>query len=89
MVGISKSEINKQKRDRGGVLHFASSQGFDSVLPLLNISAVSLANNHILDCNKAGFEKTINKLDAIGIKYTGAGYEHRNLEPVTLSLIHI
>ena len=40
--------------------------------------AVTLANNHILDYGKQGFENTINTLKDKGIKYIGAGCEKDN-----------
>ena len=39
----------------------------------LNLSLVSIANNHVYDLLEDGFNKTINFLDENGIKYIGAG----------------
>jgi hypothetical protein len=42
----------------------------------LNISAVSLANNHVLDLSEEGFETTLKLLESNKIRHCGAG---RNL----------
>ena len=36
--------------------------------------AVSLANNHVVDCGRPGLRQTMGSLDAAGIAYTGAGH---------------
>ncbi|MDD2230748.1 MAG: CapA family protein [Candidatus Cloacimonetes bacterium] len=40
----------------------------------MNISAVSLANNHISDLGEEGFQNTLDILDEMGIAYFGAGH---------------
>lgn len=42
------------------------------LLKYLNINAVSLANNHLYDYGKKGFEETIKTLDKNGIEWFGA-----------------
>jgi poly-gamma-glutamate synthesis protein (capsule biosynthesis protein) len=40
--------------------------------------AVCLANNHIIDYGKKGFEDTLKTLEGDGVKYFGAGYSRDN-----------
>lgn len=47
---------------------------FLSNLPL----AVNLANNHIMDYGESAFNDTLDRLDEMGIKYFGAGFEKDN-----------
>lgn len=54
-----------------------------NLLKKLNLNAVTLANNHILDYGKEGLFETINYLEAIQISYTGAGSNrNRASQPV-------
>jgi len=43
-----------------------------------NPTAVTLANNHVLDYGKKGFENTLSTLKEKGIKYAGAGCDDDN-----------
>jgi len=45
------------------------------VLQTLNVIAVNLANNHIMDWEKAGLESIISLLHNADIKYFGAGFD--------------
>jgi len=51
-----------------------------SVLQTLGVSLVSLGNNHALDYGEAALEETVERLDAAGIRWVGAGrnYEEAN-----------
>ncbi len=53
-------------------------------LQFLNIGCVSLANNHIYDCKLSGLKKTIELLDELKIKHTGAGWKPEHIEPVII-----
>jgi hypothetical protein len=55
-----------------------------TILPLLNVSAVSLANNHIFDYGSNGLMETIRILKNLNIKYSGAGCFREGLNPVIL-----
>ncbi|MGM0613687.1 MAG: CapA family protein, partial [Bacteroidota bacterium] len=54
----------------------------EELLTLLNVSCVSLANNHIYDCKMSGLKATIGILDKLGIKHTGAGWKKDHTDPV-------
>lgn len=64
--------------------HFANPIATKEVLQMLNISCVSLANNHIFDCKMSGLKETINLLDSNGIMHTGAGWLDAHVKPVTI-----
>lgn len=66
--------------------HFADLEATRQVLGLLNIGMVSLANNHVYDLKMGGLKATINLLDKLGIKHTGAGWKEEHVEPVIISL---
>ena len=42
----------------------------------LNVDLVTLANNHVLDHGKKGFDSTIKTLNSANIPYVGAGYTY-------------
>ncbi|MBN2755415.1 MAG: CapA family protein [Candidatus Goldbacteria bacterium] len=45
-------------------------------------NTVSIANNHMLDCNYTGVSQTIKNLDELGVMHAGAGYNREHaLEP--------
>ena len=52
------------------------------LLSLLNISCVSLANNHIYDYKLSGLRATIDLLDELDIKHTGVGWKRTQVEPL-------
>ena len=56
----------------------------ESLLKILNIGCVSLANNHIYDFKMQGLISTINILDELGIYHTGAGWKPEHLDPVII-----
>ncbi|MFL5260984.1 MAG: CapA family protein, partial [Anaeromyxobacteraceae bacterium] len=45
------------------------------------VDLVSVANNHMLDQGRAGFEETLRELDAAGMPYVGAGEAGREAGP--------
>lgn len=76
------SERNEQKK----IIHAGDAQITEMMLKRLNIGCVSLANNHIYDCMMDGLMATINLLDKMGIRHTGAGWKKEHVEPVILDL---
>ena len=77
---IETDERNKNKSH----FHYAGKKVTRDVLQMLNICCVSLANNHIYDCKMSGLTATIQILDELNIKYTGAGWKKEQLDPVIL-----
>jgi poly-gamma-glutamate capsule biosynthesis protein CapA/YwtB (metallophosphatase superfamily) len=55
-----------------------------AALNILSVDAVTLANNHIWDCGRAGFDHTLETLSCSRIRWTGAG---RNLAMAAAPLI--
>lgn len=53
--------------------HFRAELAMIDVLRAGNIRFVSLANNHVLDCEREGLIETIDVLDRAGIAHAGAG----------------
>ncbi len=72
-----KNSRNAKKK----IIHTTNEDAL-KVLTDLNIFGVSLANNHIFDCNEKGVESTIQWLRKNNIKYTGAGVSEKDLEPI-------
>jgi poly-gamma-glutamate synthesis protein (capsule biosynthesis protein) len=66
-----KSATPVKKENPELVLHAHASRLAE--LQKAGFSAVTLANNHILDCGPTGLTETIQSLDEAGIKYAGAG----------------
>ncbi len=50
------------------------------------IDLLSVANNHIFDQGRAGFEETVARLDAMGMGYVGAGPAEREAGPRTFEV---
>jgi len=75
------NNINEHKN----IIHYSLPEATRHLLKLLNIGCVSLANNHIYDCNMAGLKATINLLDDLGIYHTGAGWKKEHIEPVIIN----
>ena len=74
-------DINKQKIVKPVV--YIENEDLKKVVEL-NLNAVSLANNHVFDLGVDGFANTIQQLDALGIKWFGAG---RNFEEAKKPLV--
>lgn len=53
--------------------HLSFKEKYLETLKLLNVKAVNLANNHIMDYKEEGFKNLINQLNKSGIGYFGAG----------------
>lgn len=81
-MGIEPGDAKKEKQF--GSLRGSENDVIAEVLPLLRISAVSLANNHISDYFSAGVNRTTLLLQSLGIRHTGAGTLPEELEPVVL-----
>jgi hypothetical protein len=85
---LQGTEGSDKKKKNEGVILYSTEDVYDQTLPGLNLTAVSLANNHMFDGNKSGVKKTIKWLEKSGIKFTGAGYKKAHLEPVMLEKKH-
>ncbi len=57
---------------------------FAAVLPAGNITAVSLANNHIMDFGSHVLQETLNVLQAHGVKFAGAGMNLNQARQLTI-----
>ncbi len=76
--------LNLAKKEQFGVLLHTDKAVAETVLPLLNISVVSLANNHIFDGGFDGVKQTVRCLEHLGIRFTGAGTCPGHVEPVII-----
>lgn len=82
LEGTIKSSF---KVNKGIRLNF--SDIFIEVLKMLNVRAVNIANNHVMDFGSEGLKKLINMLDEAGIGHFGAGLNlEKALEVYTVSL---
>jgi len=77
-------KVLEEKNEYKGFMHYSLPKSTKVLLQLLNISCVSLANNHIYDCKMSGLKATINLLDELGIKHTGAGWKKEHVAPVII-----
>jgi len=82
-VPVKAGEDFNEYKDK---YHFASLEATKQVLNLLNIGMVSLANNHMFDLKMGGLQATIELLDEMGVKHTGAGWKEEHIEPVIYNL---
>ena len=73
-----RNTINEYKK----VAFYSDYKTTSELLSYLNISCVSLANNHIYDCKMDGLKATINLLDNLEIYHTGAGWKNEHIKPV-------
>ena len=80
---FGNGEINEKKKN-SSIIIYSDESIYKDVLPRLNISAVSLANNHIYDCKESGIKNTIKCLQELDIKFTGAGYKKEHTNPVII-----
>ena len=67
----SKLVDNAKGLKKGTKLNF--SDKYIEVLQLLNVKAVNIANNHIMDYKDVGLKKIIEDLEKVNIGYFGAG----------------
>ena len=79
-------EFNKEKVHGKGILNYTKRDVLTHSLSLLNVSAVSLANNHIYDCGIEGVKETIDCLDENGVLHTGAGLKREHIDPVFMEV---
>lgn len=63
------TEVNFTAECKG--IHLKTSKKIIGVLKMLNVSIVSLANNHVCDFGIRGLSDTIDALNSAGIKYYG------------------
>lgn len=72
VVGNLESPFSAKKKTWGAKSAYLCSDVENvEVLKWLNIDAVNLANNHMFDYGKEGYETTKKLLDKVGIKYFG------------------
>ncbi len=80
----SMFESSERTKKRGPNL--AHSAKCIDVLKSLNVVAVALSNNHMMDFGKEGLKRTLETLDANGILHCGAGMNlEESLKPVVLN----
>lgn len=67
----------KEKKDKGAgtTFHFKGPKSFVNILTKGSIEGVTVANNHIYDYGKKGFEDTIQTLDEADVDYCGEGHK--------------
>ncbi|MDO5664435.1 MAG: CapA family protein [Bacteroidia bacterium] len=71
-----------------GYPQFTSPDEFAFGLKDAGFDVFFLANNHVMDKGRKGFERTLNVLDSIGIKYTGA-FKSKNTRGLNYPLMVI
>lgn len=76
----TQTETNEYKN----IVYGADKDVTHNVLQQLNIKCVSLANNHIYDFKAEGLKQSIELLDELKIKHTGAGLLPKHIEPVIM-----
>lgn len=77
-------KADESRNDHKNFIHYSLPKPTEDLLTLLNISCVSLANNHIYDCKMSGLKKTISILDKLGIYHTGAGWLPEHVAPIVI-----
>lgn len=77
--------VEESKNRNKNFIHTSNKTTTQQILKELNISCVSLANNHIYDCTMPGLKATIDALDEIGVLHTGAGWKKEHIAPVIFS----
>ncbi len=77
-------KVDDARNEYKNFVHYSLHATNEELLKFLNISCVSLANNHIYDCSMTGLRATINLLDDLGIYHTGAGWMKEHTEPVII-----
>jgi hypothetical protein len=65
-------------------VHVCNASILETGLKRLGVTHVNLANNHILDGGREGVARTIDLLDRLNIKHTGAGTKPEHCAPVVL-----
>lgn len=65
----------KANKGEGTVFHFKGPKSFVNILTQGGIEGVTVANNHIYDYGKKGFEDTIQTLKEAEVDYCGEGYK--------------
>jgi hypothetical protein len=78
-IPLKSTEEHNQFKN---ILFGSSFEATGNLLQLLNISCVSLANNHIYDYKMSGLKSTINLLNQLNIYHTGAGWKPKHVAPV-------
>jgi poly-gamma-glutamate synthesis protein (capsule biosynthesis protein) len=63
---------------------FSAPQAAAAALRDAGVDVVSVSNNHAFDQGRPGFEETLRRLDAVGLRYVGAGPAGRAAGPVRI-----
>ena len=84
VIGESRT-FNTRKITSNGIIHYTEKDVLQNSIQALNLSAVSLANNHFFDCGVEGLEETISCLEENGVLHTGAGLRVEDIEPVFMN----
>lgn len=77
-------KVDDSQNDFKKFIHYSLPKPTKDLLKMLNISCVSLANNHIYDCKMSGLKATISMLDKLGIYHTGAGWLPEHIKPAII-----
>lgn len=77
-------KADESRNPNKSFIHYALPEPTASLLSMLHVGCVSLANNHSYDCGMAGLQATLGLLDRAGIAHTGAGWLPHHLDPVLL-----
>ncbi len=78
-------KVDEARNEYKRFIHYSLYASNEELLRFLNISCVSLANNHIYDCSMTGLKATIDLLDDLGIYHTGAGWKEEHINPVIIN----
>lgn len=70
---VDPSDHDSPMKDERPFIHWGEPVPTINSLKELGVSAVNLANNHILDRGGSGFEATLKSLESHGLAYFGAG----------------
>tara|TARA_Y100001970_G_C14249827_1_gene870981 strand:- start:741 stop:1862 length:1122 start_codon:yes stop_codon:yes gene_type:complete len=79
------NKANELKVKNGGIIASTTEDVLEEVSKYLNISAYSIANNHIYDYGDEGVKKTIEVLSKNNIHHSGAGYKEYHTDPVIIN----
>lgn len=83
---VKCSGIDGNISEKAGIVNIADESVSREILKMLNISHVTLANNHILDQGENGIYQTITMLKNMGIGYTGASIDRVGAGPLIVNL---
>ena len=82
-------KAGESKNEYKSLIHYSLPEPTNDLLKFLNVTCVSLANNHVFDCGMPGLVATINILDELDIFHTGAGWLPEHVEPAMITTNNI